>query len=406
MDRFAAPDRPPVPAVRLLRRRRCRARDRADGLGAETARETIDYLNGRGAKLGRGAGAPVPAVLGASICWTPSPAPSTAIAVLDRTQGARRVRRAALSGRGDGIRRGGRRRPAAPMPRIVGGRYGLASKEFTPAMVKAVFDNLASARRRTTSPIGINDDVSHTSLEYDREFVTEADDVVGCIFYGLGADGTVGANKNSIKIIGEETAGLRAGLLRLRLEEVRVADDVAPPLRAAADPIDLPRPARPVHRLPSIPVRRAHRHARRGDRRCGVPAQQPVRLRTRSGTSCRATMQEDLIRKHIRLYVIDADAVAVEAGMAGRINTIMQTCFFAISGVLPRDEAIARIKDAIEATYGAKGRNWSRATSPPSTARSRTCTKSRCRPRRRARASRLPLVPAACARRSSDRSRP
>ena len=110
------------------------------------------------------------------------------------------------------------------MPRIVGGRYGLSSKEFTPAMVKAVFDNLAAAAPKNHFTVGINDDVSHTSLAYDRTFVTEAEDVVGCVFYGLGADGTVGANKNSIKIIGEETAGLRAGLLRLRLEEIRVED--------------------------------------------------------------------------------------------------------------------------------------------------------------------------------------
>ena len=104
-------------------------------------------------------------------------------------------------------------------------------------MVKAVFDNLAAAPPKNHFTVGINDDVSHTSLEYDPAFITEAEDVVGCIFYGLGADGTVGANKNSIKIIGEETSGLRAGLLRLRLEEVGVADDVAPAVRAAADPI-------------------------------------------------------------------------------------------------------------------------------------------------------------------------
>ena len=243
------------------------------------------------------------------------------------------------------------------LPRIVGGRYGLASKEFTPAMVKAVFDNLAAAiaeeplhgrhqRRRVEDEPRVRSAGSSPRRA----------DVVGCIFYGLGADGTVGANKNSIKIIGEQTSGYAQGFFVYDSKKSGSQHDVAPPLRTAADPIDVSRAARAVRRLSSVPVRRARRDARRGDRRRGVSAQQPVRSRRTCGTSCRARCRRTLVRKHIRLYVIDADRVAAEAGMAGRINTIMQTCFFAISGVLPRDEAIARIKDAIEATYARKGK--------------------------------------------------
>ncbi len=127
------------------------------------------------------------------------------------------------------------------MPRVIGGRYGLASKEFTPAMVKARLRRARQAERRSNHfTVGIVDDVTHLSLDYDPAFTTEPDDVVRAVFYGLGADGTVGANKNSVKIIGEETDLLRPGLLRLRLEEVRLDDRLAPALRAATDPLDLP----------------------------------------------------------------------------------------------------------------------------------------------------------------------
>jgi pyruvate-ferredoxin/flavodoxin oxidoreductase len=180
------------------------------GSGVETVRETIDYLNGRGAKLG------VVQVhlfrpFSVSHLLDAVPRSVKAIAVLDRTKEP--------GGAGEPLYQDvvtafaeamtDNRRP--DMPRIVGGRFGLASKEFTPAMVKAVFENLESASPKNHFTVGINDDVSKTSLEYDPGFITEAADVVGCIFYGLGADGTVGANKNSIKIIGEQTAGFAQG---------------------------------------------------------------------------------------------------------------------------------------------------------------------------------------------------
>ena len=240
------------------------------------------------------------------------------------------------------------------MPRILGGRYGLASKEFTPAMVKAVFDNLAAAAPKHHFTVGIRDDVSHASLDCDQDFVTEGSDVVGCIFYGLGADGTVGANKNSIKIIGEDTPGYAQGFF--------VYDSKKSGSRTTSHLRFGPRPIRSAYL-----VQRAHFIAchqfqfldrvdllREATDGAVFLVNSPFGPEAVWNELPRA-VQEDLIRKRIRLFVIDAARVAVEAGMAGRINTIMQTCFFAISGVLPRDEAIARIKDAVVATYGRKG---------------------------------------------------
>ena len=323
------------------------------GSGGEAAREAIDYLNARGGKLGL---VQVHLFRPFSVrhLLDAVPASVKAIAVLDRTKepGApgeplyQDVVTAFAEAMSD------RRR--ATMPRIVGGRYGLASKEFTPAMVKAVFENLASSSPKNHFTIGINDDVSHTSLDYDPGFITEPDDVVGCIFYGLGADGTVGANKNSIKIIGEQTPGYAQGFF--------VYDSKKSGSRTTSHLRFGPQPIRSTYL-----VQRAHFiacHQFQFVERLSMldeAAEGAVFLLNAPFApgdvwdELPRPMQQELIRKRIRLYVIDADRVAVEAGLPGRINTIMQTCFFAISGVLPRDEAIGRIKDAIEATYARKG---------------------------------------------------
>jgi pyruvate-ferredoxin/flavodoxin oxidoreductase len=322
------------------------------GSGVETARETIEYLNDRGAKLG---------VLQVHLFRPFSvsdfidaiPSTATAIAVLDRTKepGAAgeplyqdvvtAFAEASAAGR-------------TTMPRILGGRYGLASKEFTPAMVKAVFDNLAAAAPKPHFTVGIRDDVSHTSLDYDPDFVTEGTDVVGCIFYGLGADGTVGANKNSIKIIGEDTAGYAQGFF--------VYDSKKSGSRTTSHLRFGPRPIRSAYLVQRAQFIACHQFQflERGELLREATDGAVFLLNAPVAPDAvwdelPRKVQEDLIRKRIRLFVIDADRVAVEAGMAGRINTIMQTCFFAISGVLPRDEAIARIKDAVVATYGRKG---------------------------------------------------
>jgi pyruvate-ferredoxin/flavodoxin oxidoreductase len=240
------------------------------------------------------------------------------------------------------------------MPRVIGGRYGLSSKDFTPAMVKAVFDELARPQPRNSFTIGVNDDVSGSSLSFDPNFMIEADDVFRAIFYGLGSDGTVGANKNSVKILAEDADRYAQGYfvydshksgaqtvshLRFGPRPIR-----APYLIAAArfvgchqfdflDKIDVLKIAAPG----AIFLLNCPYEALEAWDRLPRPVQQQI------------------IDKGLRLFVIDASKVARETGLGGRINTVLQTCFFAISGVLPRDEAIARIKHMIEKSYGGKG---------------------------------------------------
>jgi pyruvate-ferredoxin/flavodoxin oxidoreductase len=323
------------------------------GSGVETARETIDFLNTRGARLG------VVQVhlfrpFSVEHLLDAIPATASAIAVLDRTKEPGAVGEPlyqdVVTAFAEGIASGRR----ATMPRILGGRYGLASKEFTPAMVKAVFDNLAAPVPKNHFTVGINDDVSHTSLAVDRTFVTESDQVIGCIFYGLGADGTVGANKNSIKIIGEGTAGYAQGFFVY--DSKKSGSRTTSHLRFGPHPI---RSAYLVQKAQFIAchqpqfLERIDMLAEAAD---GAVFLLNAPLRP-SAVWDRLPygVQEALVRKHVRLFVIDAGKVAAEAGMAGRINTVMQTCFFAISGVMPREEAIARIKNAVVATYGRKG---------------------------------------------------
>ena len=237
-------------------------------------------------------------------------------------------------------------------------------------MVKAVFDELAAPRPRNHFTVGIVDDVTHTSLDLGpRSSTSSPRTTVRAVFFGLGADGTVGANKNSIKIIGEETRPLRPGLLRLRLEEVRRGHGLAPALRPAADPLGLPDPARQLRRLPPVRVPRALRRARARRARARCSCSTPRCGPARSGTACRARCRRRSSTRACASSPIDAYRRGrARPGMGGRINTVMQTCFFALSGVLPRDEAIAQIKKAIEKTYGKRrARRWSSATSRPST---------------------------------------
>ena len=241
--------------------------------------------------------------------------------------------------------------PFAVPPRIVAGRYGLSSKEFTPAMVKAVFDEHRARRRpKRHFTVGIVDDVTHTSLPWDPSFRTEADDVSASVFYGLGADGTVGANKNSIKIIGQETDLLRAGLLRLRLEEVRARSRSPTCARASGRSGRRTSSIRAgfvaCHQFEFVDKIDVLEHAAPGAAfllNAPFPADEVWDHLPRE-------MQEQIIERKIRFFAIDAYDLAKRAGMGTRINTIMQTCFFAIAGILPRDEAIAHIKKSIEKT--------------------------------------------------------
>ncbi|HWB33098.1 MAG TPA: pyruvate:ferredoxin (flavodoxin) oxidoreductase [Acidobacteriaceae bacterium] len=242
----------------------------------------------------------------------------------------------------------------AQMPRVIGGRYGLSSKEFTPAMVKGIFDELAKPRMKNHFTIGIDDDVTHMSLGYDPEFSTEDPKTVRALFYGLGSDGTVGANKNSIKIIGSETENYAQGYFVY--DSKKSGSMTTSHLRFGPDPI-----------LSTYLITRANfvachqfQFLERMDILAAADEGAVFLLNTPYAPEeiwghLPKKTQETILKKKIRFYVIDGYRVAREAGMGSRINTIMQTCFFAISGVLPREEAIAQIKKAIQKTYGKRG---------------------------------------------------
>ncbi|PKL89690.1 MAG: pyruvate:ferredoxin (flavodoxin) oxidoreductase [Ignavibacteriae bacterium HGW-Ignavibacteriae-2] len=242
----------------------------------------------------------------------------------------------------------------AKMPRTTGGRYGLSSKEFTPAMVKAVYDELKKDIPKNHFTVGINDDVTFTSLDYDPHFIIEGDDVVRAMFYGLGADGTVGANKNSIKIIGEETDNYAQGYFVY--DSKKSGSTTVSHLRFGKKPIIsqyLIQSAKFIgchqfNLLEKFDVLDIIIEGGTFLLNSPYPTDQTWdKLPNR--------VQQQIIDKKLKFYAIDAYTVAQETGMGARINTIMQTCFFAISGVLPEDEAIEQIKKAIKKTYGAKG---------------------------------------------------
>ena len=325
------------------------------GSGCEAAHETVEHLNQQGAKFG----------LIKVRLYRPFdskrfvealPRSAKSVAVLDRTKepGAageplyQDCVAAILEGMANGWGN------LKWLPKVYGGRYGLSSKEFTPAMVKAVYDNLATAKPKNHFTVGITDDISHTSLPVDHNFSTESDDVIRALFYGLGADGTVGANKNSIKIIGEGTNNFAQGYfvydskksgsmtvshLRFGPKPIRStylisrANFVACHLPMFLEKFDMVKPLVPG----------------------GTFLLNTPYAREEIWSTLPTPVQESLIAKKVKFYVIDATKVARDSGMGGRINTIMQVCFFALSGVLPRDKAIESIKYSIKKTYGKKG---------------------------------------------------
>jgi pyruvate-ferredoxin/flavodoxin oxidoreductase len=239
-------------------------------------------------------------------------------------------------------------------PRIVGGRYGLSSKEFTPAMAKAVFDELKTENPKNHFTIGIQDDVTHTSLAYDASFSTEDPGTVRAIFYGLGSDGTVGANKNSIKIIGENTPNHAQGYFVY--DSKKAGSVTISHLRFG------PRPIESTYLITRASFIACHQFSfvERTDVLAAAEPGATFLLNSPFGTDqvwdqLPQKVQQQIVEKKLKFYVIDGYAVARQAGMGSRINTIMQTCFFAISGVLPREEAIAAIKRAIQKTYGKRG---------------------------------------------------
>ena len=237
---------------------------------------------------------------------------------------------------------------------VIGGRYGLSSKEFTPAMVKGIFDELEKPSPKNHFTIGIDDDVSHSSLSYDPKFSTEDPKTVRALFYGLGSDGTVGANKNSIKIIGSETDNFAQGYFVY--DSKKSGSMTTSHLRFGPNPI------RSTYLITQASFVACHNFSfleKMNVLEAAMPGavfllNSPFPADEVWAKIPRSTQQE-MIAKKIEFYVIDGYTVAREAGMGTRINTIMQTCFFAISGVLPKDEAIEQIKKSIKKTYGKRG---------------------------------------------------
>ncbi len=320
------------------------------GSGIEPVMETVDHLNAQGEKLG---------VVKVRM-YRPFdmrrfvdafPATTRQIAVLDRCKEPGSAGEPMYA---DTISAFYEEWQGEKMPAIVGGRYGLSSKEFTPAMVKAVFDNLAAAKPKNHFTVGIIDDVTHTSLAVDPDFSTEPNDVVRAVFWGLGSDGTVGANKNSIKIIGEETNNFAQGYFVY--DSKKSGSITISHLRFG------PRPIHSPYLINKANFVACHQEVflDRYDMLTEIVDGGVFLLNARWNKDevwdkLPRSVQEQIVHKHLKFYVIDADSVARAAGMGSRINTVMQVAFFAISGVLPREEAIAAIKYSIEKTYGKKG---------------------------------------------------
>ncbi|MCS7261404.1 MAG: pyruvate:ferredoxin (flavodoxin) oxidoreductase, partial [Anaerolineae bacterium] len=325
------------------------------GSGAVTASETAQYLMERGERVGV---VTVHLYRPFSVAHFLQALPPTTqvIAVLDRTKepGAAGeplytdVVTAVAEGMAQGIA------PFQKMPRIIGGRYGLSSKEFTPAMVKGIFDEMRKDQPKNHFTVGITDDVTHTSIEYDPSFDIESEDVVRCVFFGLGSDGTVGANHNSIRIIGEETDNYAQGYF---VYDSRKAGTVTMShLRFGPRPIRAPYLISKAnfvacHQFPFLERIDMLKYAMPG----AVFLLNSIYGPDEVWDHLPREVQRDIIEKRLRFYVIDAYEVARRTGMGGRINTIMQACFFAISGVLPREQAIAAIKETIRKTYGRRG---------------------------------------------------
>ena len=323
------------------------------GSGGETVRETVAYLQARGERVG----------VAQIRLYRPFPARELAqalpgsvrrVAVLDRTKEPGSfgeplfldVLAALTDAYGAGEREA--------MPTVIGGRYGLSSKEFTPGMVAGVFEELARERPKRRFTIGINDDVSATSLPYDASLDIEPAETVRAVFFGLGSDGTVGANKNTIKILGD-AANLHAqgyfvydskksgsqtvSHLRFGPRSIR-----APYLVSAASFVG-------CHQFGLIERSEVLDRAAHGATLLLNCPEEPDRV----WDALSRPVQEKILSKRIKLYAIDAGKIAREAGLARRTNTVLQTCFFAISGVLEREQAIAAIKASIEKTYGKRG---------------------------------------------------
>jgi pyruvate-ferredoxin/flavodoxin oxidoreductase len=323
------------------------------GSGAEAAEEAVDALNQKGEKLGL-LKVRLYKPFDASAFLAALPKTVKSIAVLDRCKDPGAAGEPLYMDVMTVLGENAAKLPFAKMPTMVGGRYGLSSKEFTPAMVKGIFDELAKPAPKNHFTIGIDDDVSHSSLTYDASFSTEDAKTVRALFYGLGSDGTVGANKNSIKIIGDQTPNFAQGYFVY--DSKKSGSMTTSHLRFG------PKPIRSTYLITQASFVACHNFSFL-EKMDVLEAAMPGAVFLLNSPYSAAevwdklpkTTQEEMLRKKIEFYVIDGYEVARKAEMGTRINTIMQTCFFAISGVLPRDEAIEQIKKAIKKTYGKRG---------------------------------------------------
>ena len=323
------------------------------GSGAEAAEEAVDALNQQGEKLGL-LKVRLYRPFDATAFLAALPATVKSIAVLDRCKEPGASGEPLYMDVVTVLAENAEMLPFAIRPTVVGGRYGLSSKEFTPAMVKGIFDELTRPEPKNHFTIGIDDDVSHSSLSYDPAFSTEDPKTVRALFYGLGSDGTVGANKNSIKIIGEQTPNFAQGYFVY--DSKKSGSMTTSHLRFGPNPI------RSTYLITRASFVACHNFSFL-EKMDVVEAAMPGAVFLLNSPYPAAevwehlprTTQQEILRKKIEFYVIDGYEVARKAGMGTRINTIMQTCFFAISGVLPREEAIAQIKKAIYKTYGKRG---------------------------------------------------
>ena len=318
------------------------------GSGGETVRETVAWLNASGERIGVAQVRlyrPFPAQALAEAL----PATVRSVAVLDRTKEPGSIGEplfldtvAALMDEREG------------MPRVVGGRYGLSSKEFTPSMVASVYAELGRERPRRRFTVGIRDDVSGTSLEYDSSLDIEPPDTVRAIFFGLGSDGTVGANKNTIKILGSEEGLHTQGYFVY--DSKKAGSQTVSHLRFGPQPIRAPYL---VQRASFVGCHQFGLLDRVDVLGCAADGATLLLNCTQTADevwdALSRPVQEQILAKHIDVYAIDAGRIAREAGIPGRINIILQTCFFAVSGVLPREQAIERVKAAVEKTYGRRG---------------------------------------------------
>ncbi|HEY0868130.1 MAG TPA: pyruvate:ferredoxin (flavodoxin) oxidoreductase [Fimbriimonas sp.] len=322
------------------------------GSGSETVEETVRVLEARSEKVGlikvrlyrpfdvRGFLAALPKTV-------------KSVAVLDRTKepgaSGEPLYKDVLSALAEAASQGER-----TMPRVIGGRYGLSSKEFTPAMVKAVFDQLSLAAPKNRFTIGIQDDIGNTSLDYDPSFITEGDDTQSAIFWGLGADGTVGANKNSIKIIGDASD--------LYAQAYFVYDSKKSGAVTVSHLRFGPKPIQSAYLIQEADFIAVHHFSfldrypvlERAAQGATVLLNAPYPA-SRLWNQLPRSIQEQVVKKKLKLFAIDANRIAREKGLKGRINTVMQVAFFATTEIMPLTQAVEAVRKAIVKSYGKRG---------------------------------------------------